>query len=445
MAVDVLLAQRRKGFVVHNDDVGGGAGLEHTELAIEVLARHLGVVLEQHGHGLAPAHVGHGGVVALNDQEDLEALEHVVGVGVGAHAHGDATTEELEHGSAAHGVAHIGFGVVDEPGAGLLDDIHLGRRHVDAVAQHGVGTQQVVLQQALDGADAAAVEAGIPHVVHALAHMDVEAGQAVVGLGHLIHGLVRKRKGGMSAKHGGDHMVVVIATLLGGPLGKFGVLGNGLVAFFLAAAIGDLVAQARTHAQLLSCVLNCKEATRDLAETRMVIEDRGDAIADGVQNRGIGAGLGAVERQVVVDLPPLLLKILQEVGGVAALNGKAAGQTRVDVGVAVDESGHDEVALGVDVLGIRVLGLELALGAHFDDRISVNGDRTVWNERGLSVASKDGTVSDQKHGCSLQHQGRGLTPLTWRSAKRRPTPETGPLPSTLHQRDKPFEVRLGAA
>ena len=244
MAVDVLLAQRRKGLVVHDDDVGGSAGLKHTELTIEVLAGHLGVVLEQHGHSLAPAHVG----------------------------------------------------------------------------------------------------------------------------------------------HGGDHVVVVIATLLGGPLGKFGVFGNGLVAFFLAAAIGDLVAQARTHAQLLSCILNGKEATRNLAEARMVIENRGDAIADGIQDRGIGAGLGAVERQVVVDLPPLLLKILQEVGGVAALDGKAAGQTRVDVGVAVDESGHDEVALGVDVLGIRVLGLELALGAHFDDCISVNGDRTVWNERSLSVA-----------------------------------------------------------
>ena len=316
---------------------------------------------------------------------------------------------------------------------------------MDAVAEHGVGTQQVVLQQALDGADATAVEAGVPHVIHALAHMDVEAGQAVVGLGHLIHGLVRQRKGGVTAKHGGDHVVVVIATLLGGPLGKLGVLGNGLVAFFLAAAIGDLVAQARTHAQLLSCILNGKEASRDLAEARVVVEDRGDAIANGVQNRGIGACLGAVECQVVVDLPPLLLKILQEVGGVAAFNGKAAGQTRVDVGVAIDESGHDEVALGVDVLGIRVLGLELALGTYFDDRISVNGDRAVGNERGLSVAGKNGTVSDQKHECSLQHQGRGLTPLTWRSAKRRPTPETGPLPSTLHQRDKPFEVRLGAA
>ena len=109
----------------------------------------------------------------------------------------------------------------------------------------------------------------------------------------------------------------------------------------------------------------------------MVIEDRGDAIADGIQDRGIGAGLGAIERQIVVDLPPLLLKILQEVGGVAALNGKAAGQTRVDVGVAVDESGHDEVALGVYVLGIRVLGLELALGAHFHDRVTVDGDRSV--------------------------------------------------------------------
>ena len=299
---------------------------------------------------------------------------------------------------------------------------------MDAVAEHGVGTQQIVLQQALDGADATAVEAGVPHVIHALAHMDVEAGQAVVGLGHLIHGLVRQRKGGVTAKHGGDHVVVVIATLLGGPLGKLGVLGNGLVAFFLTAAVGDLVAQARTHAQLLSCILNGKEAAWDLAEARVVIEDRGDAIADGVKNRGIGAGLGAVERQVVIDLPPLLLKILQEVGGVAALNGKAAGQTRVDVGVAIDESRHDEVALGIDVLGIRVLGLELALGAHFDDRISVNGDRTVWNERGLRVAGKDGTVSDQKHECSLQHQGRGLTPLTWRKCEAPAYTGNGPSP-----------------
>ena len=86
-----------------------------------------------------------------------------------------------------------------------------------------------------------------------------------------------------------------------------------------------------------------------------------------------------------------------------------------------------------------------ALNDTADVLLAVNGDRTVGNERSLSVAGKDGTVSDQKHGCSLQHQRRGLTPLTWRSAKRRPTPETGPLPSTLHQRDKPFEVRLGAA
>lgn len=53
------------------------------------------------------------------------------------------------------------------------------------------------------------------------------------------------------------------------------------------------------------------------------------------------------------------------------------------MGVAVDKSGHDEVALGVDVLGIRVLGLELALGAHFDDRISVNGDRHRWGMNGV--------------------------------------------------------------
>ena len=83
--------------------------------------------------------------------------------------------------------------------------------------------------------------------------MDVEAGQAVVGLGHLIHGLVRQRKGGMSAKHGGDHVVAVIAIALAAHWAN-SAFSARLVAFFLAAAVGDLVAQARTHAQLLSCI-----------------------------------------------------------------------------------------------------------------------------------------------------------------------------------------------
>ena len=115
----------------------------------------------------------------------------------------------------------------------------------------------------------------------------------------------------------------------------------------------------------------------------MVIEDRGDAIADGVKNRGIGAGLGAVERQVVVDLPPLLLSILQEVGGLQPLMARPRAKPGVDVGVALMSPGMMRLPWASTYSVSGYLGLELALGAHFDDRIRQWRPHR-WNERGLS-------------------------------------------------------------
>ena len=69
-----------------------------------------------------------------------------MGVGVRAHAHVDAAAEELEHRRTAHGVAHVGLGVVDHVRARLADDVHLGGRHVDAVAQHRVRAEEPVLE-----------------------------------------------------------------------------------------------------------------------------------------------------------------------------------------------------------------------------------------------------------------------------------------------------------
>ena len=76
--------------------------------------------------------------MTLDQQEHLQALQHVVGVGVGAQPHGDPLCHHLQHGGAAHGVAHVGFGVVDNHGSGLTKDVHLGRADVDAVAQQGL-------------------------------------------------------------------------------------------------------------------------------------------------------------------------------------------------------------------------------------------------------------------------------------------------------------------
>ena len=331
--------------------------------------------------------------MALDDEEDLEALEHVVGVGVRAHVDGDAAAEELEHRRAAHGVAHVGLGVVDDVGAGLLDDVHLGGRDVDAVAEHRARAEKVVLQQALDRRDAPAVQAAVPDVVHALADVDVEAGEAVVGLRHLVHRLVGEREGGVAAEHRGDHSGV----LFGSPPRELSVLGNRLVALLLAATVGGLVAQARADARLLADVLDREEGAGNLAEARVVVKDRGHAVAQAVEHGGVGARACAVEREVVVDLPPLLLEVLEEVGGVAALDGEAAGKARVDVGVAVHEARHDDAAVSVNVVGIGVGGAQGALVAHRRNLVAVDQNGTMLEVGACRVARDDASVSHENH------------------------------------------------
>ena len=392
MAVDVGVGEGSEGLVVHHDDVGCGTGLQHAQRLLEVAGADLGVVLEEHAGGLAPAHVGHADVVALHGQQDLQALQHIVGVGVGAQADEDAPVVQLQHGGAAHSVAHVGLGVVADHGVGLLDDVHLGGRNVDAVTQHGLLAQDAVVQQTVDGA-AAVVLQGVIHVVHALGHVDVEAGHAVVGLDHLLKGLVGDGEQGVAAEHGLDHVVV----LLLGPLGEVSVLLNGLITLLLAVALGHLVAQVGAHAQLLAHVLDGEEGAGDLAEGGVVIEDGGHAVPDAVQHGGVSAGAGAIQGQVTVDVPPLAVQHLKEVGGIEAVNGQATGQSGIDVGVDVDETGHDDAALGVHKLGIGVLGLHVSQGTDLLDHLAVQNDGAVLQIRELLAPGNQSAITDQQH------------------------------------------------
>ena len=77
------------------------------------------------------------------------------------------------------------------------------------------------------------IEGGIIHVVHALADVNVEAGQTVVGLNHLVQRLIGKREERVPAKHGGNHIVVFI----GSPFGKRNVFSNGFIALCLSVTI----------------------------------------------------------------------------------------------------------------------------------------------------------------------------------------------------------------
>ena len=140
----------------------------------------------------------------------------------------------------------------------------------------------------------------------------------------------------------------------------------------------------------------------------MVVEDRGHAVAQAVQHGGVGARAGAVKREVVVDLPPLLLEVLEEVGGVAALDGQAAGQAGVDVGVAVHQARHDDAAVGVHDLGVRVLLGQRGGGPDLGDLLAIDGDGAVLEVGVVSVARDDATVGDEQHGSSFYLARRTL-------------------------------------
>ena len=142
-----------------------------------------------------------------------------------------------------------------------------------------------VVKQAVDGA-AAVVFLAVVHVVHALGHVGVEAGEPIVGLYHLLEGPVGGGEQGVSAEHGLYHVIV----LFFGPTGEVGVFLDGLAALFRSIPLGYLVAQAGPHPQLGAYVLDGEQGAGDLTEGGVVVEDGGHAVPDAVQHRGVGAG-----------------------------------------------------------------------------------------------------------------------------------------------------------
>jgi len=124
---------RREGVVVGHDHVGAGPGLQDAQGLVEEASGDAGVVLEEHGRDLGPGHGGVAQVVLVDQVADLVALQHVVGVAVGAQAQKDAGLEEIQHRATAHGVAHVRLGVVDDHRVRGLQQFNLGPVDVHAV------------------------------------------------------------------------------------------------------------------------------------------------------------------------------------------------------------------------------------------------------------------------------------------------------------------------
>ena len=393
MTVDVLVGEGSEGLVVVDADVSCSTGSNDAQRLLAVLSHHLSIVLEQHVSALAPADVGHLVLVTLNDQEDLQGLQHIVGVSVGTHADVDALLEHLQNGGAADSVAHVGLGVVDAHGAGSSDGVQFGVGQVDAVTQHGLLTQDAAdALQTLDGVAHVVVQ-GVVNVVQTLSNVNMEAGQAVVLSDHLFEGLVGDGEQSMATEHCGDHVVVLSSC----PASEVSVLLDSLVALFHAVALGNFVAQVSTDTDFLADVLDGEQGAGDLSEGCMVVNDGGDAVTDGVQNGGVSTSLGAIHGQMTVDVPPGVFQNFDEVTGVLACDGQTASQTGVDVGVCIDQTGHDDAALSIHELGVGILGLHVSQGADFLDELAVNDDSAVHQVGVCGITGNQFAVTYNQH------------------------------------------------
>ena len=240
---------------------------------------------------------------------------------------------------------------------------------MDAVAEDSLVAQDAVVVQALHGAAAIILQAVID-VVHALGDVDVIAGAAIVGLDHAVEGLVGDGEQRVAAEHGGEHRVLLLFAV-GDPVG---VLLDGLQALFLAVTVGDLVAQTGADAELLGALADLEQGAGDLTVGRVMVENGRNALLDAVDVQGICGGAGAFERQLAVHGPPCAVEDLIEVRGIVADDRQAACQRGIDVGVRVDECGHDNAALGVDDLGLRVFCAQRGFFADLDDFGAFIGD-----------------------------------------------------------------------
>ena len=223
--------------------------------------------------------------------------------------------------------------------------------------------------------------------------MDVKTGTAVICLNHLLECPVRDGKERMSSEHGLYHAVIFFLC----PFGEIGVLPDALQCLFLAVALGHLVAQAGAHPQLLRHILDGKEASWNLTEGGMVVEDRRHAVTDAVQNRGIGARFGPVDRQMTVDLPPGPVEHLIEIRRIVAVDGKSSRQSGVNMGMRIDEAGHNQLTVCINQFRTGILLLHLFKRADLADHFTVDHDSTVLQIRIGTVLGKNASISHQKH------------------------------------------------
>ena len=310
---------------------------------------------------------------ALKQIGDLHRLEHVGGVAIGAEADADAAAHHFKHGGAAHGIAHVGLGIVDHVRSAVAQQIDLAVIDMDAMrgessaprmprSRHRSTTRIPCSRRQWSTSDSASAVCTWNPASKSAATWRQRA--SVLSLKVKEACRPKSPRSWLS----GEFLVM---------LEKRAILLDSLRSNFGAVAIGDLVAKTAAQAGQQRGVGDAKQAARHSAGAGVMIEDCGHAIADAVDHAHHGAPIDVVEGERLVEPPPEALQNLSEVARRSIFERHAAREGAVEMGVGVDEPGQDDAAVRVEKSGVGMGMPQLGSRTNGGDQAIANGDAAV--------------------------------------------------------------------
>ena len=187
-------------------------------------------------------------------------------------------------------------------------------------------------------------------------------------------------------------------------VGKAHVFANAGGRCIRAIAVGHLIAEAGTQPAVRHCVCNHVKAAVDGGLAGVVVDQCRRAVADGVGQAYLGRGAYPVQVQCFIEFPPQRLQDLGEIFGRRAGDIHTACEGAVEVSVRTDLPRHEQHAVGIPPLVVRVAGEQLGAGADGVDRRAAVA---------YSAVAKNTVFVVKAHDCCVmyQHRGRSLCPV----------------------------------
>ena len=365
---------------VHQDQVGHIAGGNDARLAAQSFcAAHGGHAKHIHGQKgqrvMADTGVDGGG--------ELHLLEHIVAVvgghAVGADGHVDPSLQHGGDGGHTGAQLQVGHRVVDAGDPLLCHDGPILFGGPDTVGGNGTVLPHAVLVQDLDGGLAPmAAFAGLM-LKGGLGHVDVHA-QALF-LGVVGHPLPQGGVGGVLTVDGSVHQDLAVAGVVpqvGELLLVIAVVAGGGAEVGRAAEVHAAAGQVGADAGL-------QDLLGDGAGEHIHVADAGDAGGDHLGQAQTAAGSHSPLVQLGLGREDPLVQPGLQVTAAAVAPQEGHGH----VGVSVHQTGHQDVALAVDLLVEVPLG---PVGAHRGDGLSFHSHIGVVQEGACLVHEKGAAV-----------------------------------------------------